>query len=498
MRLSVLFAFTTAMCAQDRGAIEGYVHNTAAGAGLSGVRVSVEPVSGIPQLHVYTDDGGAYRIDDLQEGDYRIAFEKNGFVGPRGEPREAVVHVASDGTSHFNGALAPWPKLHGQVRDPEGKPVAGAHVRISPALDGDTTTGDEGTFGFDDLKPGVYVLSASVPGQAATYFPSTNEPAQTREIQLEGGDDLWGIEIQLRSAPVYRVRGVVLDSSDNPVAHAKVTLFQPSASRPIIGMGAGPAIPLPIEQQQTESSDSGMFEFSAAAGDWALGAQLTEYSEAGQHNVTHRGRTVPLRIAREDAEGAEVRIEETFAVTTSFELDDAAKASSARRPLGGVGLLGVHDGHGGISFLEAGPKKISPGTYLVTPREAPGFYTAAVLLGGRDVLGQEVTLTGPADLRVVYRSDGGGVRGSAKVGDGGAAVLCPQSAVGAADIEYVRRIRRDGTFVLNDLPPGDYFAGAFDGADVVNPRSLAALRTEGVSVHVEPRSVTTVDLKVIH
>ncbi len=58
-------------------------------------------------------------------------------------------------------------------------------------------------------------------------------------------------------------------------------------------------------------------------------------------------------------------------------------------------------------------KVFTPGRYLVNPFPPAGYYLASITLGDRDVVGQMVEFTsGSVPLRVVYRSDGGSIRGT--------------------------------------------------------------------------------------
>jgi hypothetical protein len=147
-----------------------------------------------------------------------------------------------------------------------------------------------------------------------------------------------------------------------------------------------------------------------------------------------------------------------------------------------------------------GPRleNLVPGRYAVIPNGRPpdDLYLAAVLLGGRDVFGQEITLLGPAELKIVYKSGAGSVRGSVKNGAGVFVYLVPQ-VQGSADIAYSDDVRANGSFALSGVPPGDYYAGAFGQIDRANPEFGAALRASGARVHVEAGSVVTLDLDLL-
>jgi hypothetical protein len=53
-----------------------------------------------------------------------------------------------------------------------------------------------------------------------TFFPSVLDASSAREIRVQPGSDQGGFDTQLRAAPVYRVRGVVLRPEGKPEANA--------------------------------------------------------------------------------------------------------------------------------------------------------------------------------------------------------------------------------------------------------------------------------------
>jgi hypothetical protein len=111
---------------------------------------------------------------------------------------------------------------------------------------------------------------------------------------------------------------------------------------------------------------------------------------------------------------------------------------------------------------------------------ASGFAAAIVairvlmLLGDRDVTGQSVYLgPGSPSVRIVYKMNGGGVRGKVESGANATVALVPQNSLNdaAADYGWLYHCDQDGTFALTNLRPGTYFAWALN----VSPVNLPAI-----------------------
>lgn len=95
----------------------------------------------------------------------------------------AIVVLAGCSDGKDDGGLAPEPALsgtgtlHGIVVDDSVTPLDGAAVQASGASGAfNATTGPDGTFRFDDLSPGVYIVVASKP-----YYSTYRQAIDVRE-----------------------------------------------------------------------------------------------------------------------------------------------------------------------------------------------------------------------------------------------------------------------------------------------------------------------------
>jgi protocatechuate 3,4-dioxygenase beta subunit len=509
---------------------EGTVLNRATHTGIPEANVTFWTQKGV-RYNAITDASGTFRITGVLPGEYSVRFEKSGFEELDqpgfGQP---LLSIGAAGSSHTDAELVPFAILRGRVLDPEGKPVS--HVSIELGHHEPAESDAEGLFELEDLHPGTYTLRASpkagragpADGQSAelrrteiipTYYPSTADAAEAEHIQIRPGADLAGYEIRLRTSPVYRVGGVVLDESGKPVPKASVRLLGPGEDRLLAGRSmfrsAGGIVQqflnrrgIQDQEAATTSRDDGTFEFpSVRPGDWTLEAELDPRHDERNNLYLVSSGGVAAPVSDRDLENLELRFAPGF--TLEIAADWGGQQPPAGRRTPNVELLPSTPRH----VIAAGNKPadevlrfehLTPGSYRIfpTPGLPPGFYPSAVLLAGRDVMGQEVELAaGMPPIRVVYKPNPGSIRGSVEQG-GGATVLLWPEAIPIPDM--VRAVKADsrGSFEVTNVPPGEYSIFAFDrvsnegGAESFVLGVVAA----GTRIKVSEGSAETVQIAV--
>jgi uncharacterized surface anchored protein len=106
-----------------------------------------------------TDGAGRYRFDDLVPGRYTLAVS-----APSCQPSALPVTVADGTETHLDAELRSGNRLEGTARGARGTVVPDAQVTL---LDRDgnvaavTTTGEDGTYAFENLADGEYTVIAS-------------------------------------------------------------------------------------------------------------------------------------------------------------------------------------------------------------------------------------------------------------------------------------------------------------------------------------------------
>jgi hypothetical protein len=118
-----------------------------------------------------------------------------------------------------------------------------------------------------------------------------------------------------------------------------------------------------------------------------------------------------------------------------------------------------------------------PGAYrfLAVPGSTFAFFLASVLLGGREVLGQVVELTAAAPaLRVMYNANPSSVHGTVEKGECTVILLLPNPPVPPLG-GRTQPCKAGEAFEFVGVPPGEYYALAFERADPSAPPHPAYL-----------------------
>ncbi len=489
------------------GAVEGRVTNSVTGEPVSGVSVRL-----LDRLdrHSYlytasTDSSGSYRVTGLDDGEYSGEFTHDGFQdNSHGTPS---VKVTGDVSAHIDARLNPWGSLSGRVVDEDGQSARKVAVEISPR-GGSAVTDENGEFVFRSLWPGAYTVVAKPEattrlrdgervGAAPIYYPSATQADSAARIPVKWGEDAAGIVIRLKSVPVRRVTGVVLDESGKPMTHATVKLMgktsqiiQLSVS---IDLSAGrpnsyTMAPSPgLELARVETREDGAFEFPAVQqGDWRVDAEI------GREDDMPLTAAASISVAEKDIDGLELRLGSPFAV----EVTSSDNASPARlvmlSPADGQPHLNI-DPETNINSVHG----ILPGRYRVTGSYGGKSYVSSVMLGGTDVLGRVIELSpevGP--LQVVTKRDASALRGTVENGEG-ATVFLVSKELRETIVYRMEVCGAGGAFEFSNVPPGDYFVVAFNaGNSTPLPGDFGNLIAPlATGVRVEASSAASVSLR---
>jgi hypothetical protein len=415
--------------AQDSGSIEGSVVDGATGAGVADVTVYFGSDQGA-HYDAVTDASGKFHIAGMKNGQYGSHFEKTGYItqysGTNDSALKAVRIAAGQDPVRLRIELVGYATVRGRVLDPEGKPMAKSTVTLGVATE---TTDDEGQFAFAKLSPGSYRLQASpnavahpapAPGEdrteiVPTWFPSAIESDLAEHIVVRGGADLSGYEIRLRTALVYRVRGVVLGENGKPALRAFIS--NAPASEPVFGvalfnigdrkgangqttLAAGPLGYFTVTPSSTAfkpgrglGAQEGIFEFPSVPRGTR---QFTAWIEPEDGEIVPVTAEVSAVVDR-DIDDLQLRFASPFTMEGSVELSGATAPSSPEAlgrafvRLNSVNLSGRvssppgSDGHWRFDNVVPGPYRI-----LAAPGLPGGYYLASISLGGHDVAGQSV------------------------------------------------------------------------------------------------------------
>jgi hypothetical protein len=375
------------------------------------------------------------------------------------------------------------------------------------------TTDAEGQFSATNIVPGLYnlrarpVLEGSILGRkpenltplpatppegerwmwAPTYFPNTTEIASAENIFVGEGSDLAGLDIRLRAAPVYRLRGVVEDNEGKPATGVSLLLLSE------IGWGAA--------EVEVKSGAEGVFEFpSVRAGDWRIEASVK------RDNIKKMGHAV-LTMPSRDYDKARVRIEPPFELRGTIEgmpsIDDAQitvmldrtdvpeadRSPATREPEGRLRFEDVYPGR----------YRVDAWVYV------PGHYLKSVLLGPKDITGQDVDLTAASPaVRLVLAPNAARAVGTVDNGAGAKVVFVDtdQDVYVPGEAIKVAICDDQGHFTIDGIRPGSWHAFAFDTSDNMNTGAIRelvfkrGLARQAEVIHLREGEATNLKLRI--
>ena len=512
--LAEVFCALGVLSAQESGAVEGRAVNSLTHAAIEGVEVRLWTKDATNYVTT-TDAAGAFRIDGIKSGQYNFRFEKSGYVSTEvADPRKALRVGLAKEAIRLDVELTPFATLAGRVLDGEGK--AAAKVEVQAGDFKSATTDDDGRFAFDNLEPGSYTLLAKPASKGSqarspegerievlpTYFPSALDRGQAEVLSMQAGANLSGYDIRLRSAPVYRVRGVVLDEAGRPAEKAEVTLTsRGERAGSLAKFSFGSVVQYSVGgfggllEAQTVTGKDGAFEFPAVrAGEWSLSAELEgEFDNVLRHPTLRRG-SENLLVERQDIDSIEVRLAAPFELPVEADWGDTPPGNDRR--FAALALHGI-DGQLPVMFVGGPHIQIMPGRYRIAGGPSMnGYSPVSVLLAGHDVLGQVVDLRpGSPPLKVVYKRSNTSLRGTVEKGEGTTVLLWPQVSDGPTVMDAIS-CGRNGNFE-GFVRPGEYYVLAVDRVDTRTVPDSAFLRkmiASAVSVSVAEGATAVVQL----
>ncbi len=486
MRLLWVFLFVAAVAfAQTDCAIDGTVVNSVTGLPIQRAHVSV--VSAEDRAVADSDATGKWDVRHISCGTVKVAAERVGyFTGGKGA---AVTLVAGTPAHDTKLQLVPQAVISGRVTDDQGDAIERADVTVitSRVVNGirsyqgkiSTAADDRGEYRFSGLTAGRYLVCAAGP---ISFFGGADGSRQYGN-KCFPGPLAAGASIAMNVSPGYEGR---VD-----FALPLLATFQVRGTLTGLPAGVQGQVVLKFGDRflsGTARKDNTFVFHNVPPGDYILAAEADNQSY-GAH--------MPLSVGARDVEGVQLRLEPNVSVTGSVKV-----ISSTGRKFNAPftnAFVKSADGAQQSSQDATGPSftwpNIAPGRYRLEFFTSGGLYVKSVTMGDRDVMRSEVVIgQGSPPLEVVLSDDGGVVEGDIKVDD----ALVPGWVMLQSEGRplYQADVGETGHFRIDNLPPGDYKAYAWDDKENVeyaNPDWMQR-NAKGKALTVQPAQTQKITL----
>jgi len=505
--------------------VEGVVIKATTGDALRKVAVNLMALQGQHQNFTsVTDMSGHFAFNGIEPGQYILLAGGNGypqqqFGARRGLSGGKTLTLPPGGReANLIFRLAPPGVITGTVRDEEGDPVVGGQVQAMRIVHtgrreqfssaGYAQTNDLGQYRIYGLEPGQYLIMASyqrqvvgdAPGNEVylpTFHPATPDSGQAAPLEVSPGDEVSGIDVDLKSVHSVSIRGRIL--AEVPVKSMR-GIYVSAMPRDSFRAGYVAA-----NYGGGVQDEGGNFEIHGVPpGSYVLFAGLNDgnrsYSgralvEAGDSNV--EGVTVEV--------GLGMTLRGHVRLSSGAELDFTRLGVSLQPTENYAGGAGTQVKPDGSFVLE----NVTDGSYHVQVGGFPEeFYLQAVRSGGADVLGTGLIIShhnSPGDLDVVLSKDGGRVDGvvrkDQKPVTGAVVVLIPDPPNRDRNELYSSKSSDAlGRYSLLGLPPGDFKLFAWEqreGLSYYDPDFMKDFEDQGTHVHIDEKKTQFVPLEAI-
>ena len=479
------------------GSISGKVVNEN-GQPLAGATLFVRGLNSTTAGRGTTSDvEGNFRVSGLDPGLYTISASAPAYTTDSVGPAEYYRLGDSVRLQLVRGGV-----LTGAVTNAVGDPVIGVRVRATRVRDArgqaprlpafsfkEQSTDDRGIYRMYGLPPGTYLVSAGGGGGFSAGFNPydsdipTYSPSATRdnaaEISVRAGEESTA-DIRYRGEPGYIISGTVNVAANNSATIAMTSVgtgtvtnsFQPPGNRGFAFNGLADGEYKLVAQEFISGQTSAMTQMlmSDVKRVTVKGAHVTGVELTTKPLASVAGRITLERTKAPECQGKRAPL----LMETMVQAQRHEKDSEEDDPINvrmGASTAAV-DGNGAFVL-----RNLRPGRHRFEPRFYARYWylqsittkTAAAKPQKIDAAANWTTVKAGEQLTtltITLAEGAASVRGRLALTEGAAVppgmlvYVVPAEPDKAEDVLrfFVTEIASDGTFALNNLPPGKYFA----------------------------------------
>jgi hypothetical protein len=488
-------------------------------------QVRLSSLDGGTSHAVLTEVDGSFEIENVAPGRYNAVASKNPFIsstyGHRrpGDDAATMLNVLANQTiERLDFALRRGGVVRGRVVDEYGDAVSRAQVtsmqwqapggqrRLVNARS--VTTDDLGEFRLFGLNPGDYfvqatwrspVVSGSADdgiGYATTYFPSTPNAADAQRVRVGAGTITSDILIVMTSVPTAKISGMAVDSRGQPLS-GMVVVASSSAGFSNIVSGA------PLRP------DGSFLIANVTPGEYVLSAQARTASDETVRTI--------VSVAGADITAVRLVGSKPVSISGRILVDPGQSLESRTLMIAAVpvrwdqmiGFGWTPPGKVNADFTFA--MKSAPGLRRLEVSLPPEWSVRAIRYRGADITDSGVEIPPNHDvdgIDVEVTSRVTTVSGLVTDARGLPAtdyttVIFPQDQnLWTTPHRYLKTARpgRDGRFTIIGLPPGDYYAAAYDHVDpgtAADPDFLNAIRADATGFVITEGETKALELRLL-
>ncbi len=477
--------------------IAGCVLNASTSASLKNAEVFPirrDVPSSSSEARTTTDAGGNFRFDHLTTGEFSLSADRNGYL--------SAFTRASCGSTDAVIKMTPQGMIFGKVVDDEGE-AAVAQVTLYRRIwfqgrrqlqrQNDTVSQADGSFVIGNLATGTYYLGAKGSGRlqrgetfVENFFPDVRDAQAAMPVSVTGGAELRGINLHVRTARVYSIRGKATNTNGDGVSAVPLMLVS------INDVARGSA--------SSAGTSGGEFEFqNVAPGNYVI--QAVPY--AGRNGASMVTSHVLVTVGEEDVADVQVAVIPGAELSGVVKLDDAPSTQTfevSLQPFNGGGLYNNARAKDGAFALHG----VAPTLYHVAVSNLlDGYYLKAMRFAGRDIAHRELDLNSGASgtLEIQLSAKPAAITGTARNSAGDPARNAIVNVWSKDDSEVRQALTDDaGRFTLRNFPPGEYHVIAWEWIErgvIENPAFRTSFENQSAVVKLQEGSQENVDLKLI-